>query len=100
MPVDNQRRRLVNFRVSEQEYVRLKALSRECGARSFSEFLRSSVIWLIENGRRDLLDLVGFSPVRPRLHPLSTIQRTKRGGGEGRGESHLDRPIPGKRNET
>ncbi len=50
----------MNFRVSEQEYQRLKALSRECGARSFSEFLRSSVVWLIENGRRDLLDLVGF----------------------------------------
>jgi hypothetical protein len=34
------RTRIVSFRVSEEEYENLKTLSRDCGARSVSDFAR------------------------------------------------------------
>ena len=44
MSVINPRNRLVNFRLSEIEFEKLKAACLEHGARSISEFARSSVL--------------------------------------------------------
>ncbi len=48
MSVINPRNRLVNFRLSEIEFERLKAACLENGARSISEFARSSVLRSLE----------------------------------------------------
>ena len=44
MSVLNPRNRLVNFRLSEAEFDELKCVCRDRGARSISEFARSSVL--------------------------------------------------------
>lgn len=44
MPVFNPRNRLVNFRLSEEEFDRLRASSALSGARSLSDFARSAVM--------------------------------------------------------
>ena len=60
------RMRFVSLRMSEDEYVRLKALGKEFGSRSLSSFIRSSVIWILANGHRTLLDVL-TSPEPGRL---------------------------------
>ncbi len=47
MSVVNPRNRLVNFRLSETEYEKLRAAFREAGARSISEFARNAVLQVI-----------------------------------------------------
>ncbi|MFN7543743.1 MAG: plasmid mobilization protein [Acidobacteriota bacterium] len=44
MPVYRPRTRLVNFRLSEEEYQQLKETCARSGARSVSDFARSSVL--------------------------------------------------------
>jgi len=48
MSVINPRNRLVNFRLSEVEFEKLKAACLEQGARSISEFARTSVLRSLE----------------------------------------------------
>jgi len=48
MSVLNPRRRLVNFRLSDVEFDRLKAACGEHGARSISDFARTSVLQSID----------------------------------------------------
>jgi hypothetical protein len=49
MPVINPRTRLISFRLSEQEYARLRTLSTTQGARSLADFVRASVCWAMDN---------------------------------------------------
>jgi uncharacterized protein (DUF1778 family) len=44
MPVFNPRNRLVNFRLSDEEFEQLRASSAVSGARSLSDFARSAVM--------------------------------------------------------
>lgn len=44
MPVFNPRNRLVNFRLSEEEFEKLRASSALSGARSLSDFARNAVM--------------------------------------------------------
>lgn len=53
MSVVNPRNRLVNFRMSEGEYEKLRAAFREAGARSISEFARNAVLQVISAPRID-----------------------------------------------
>ena len=46
MSVINPRTKLVNFRVSEEEFLNLKATSAQFGARSLSDFARNAVLKL------------------------------------------------------
>jgi hypothetical protein len=48
MSVLNPRNRLVNFRLSQEEFEKLKAACSEYGARSVSDFARSSVLRSLE----------------------------------------------------
>jgi hypothetical protein len=50
MSVLRPRNRLVNFRVSEDEFEKLKASCEQFGARSVSDFARSSVLNRMEQG--------------------------------------------------
>lgn len=50
MPVFQPRTRLVNFRVSEDEFVRLKEGSVRAGARSISDFARAAVLTEVAAG--------------------------------------------------
>ncbi len=50
MPVFQPRTRLVNFRVSEDEFVRLKEGSLRAGARSISDFARAAVLTEVAAG--------------------------------------------------
>jgi hypothetical protein len=42
------RRRLISFRLTDEEYDRLRSLSAECGSRSLSDFVRSCVCTMLE----------------------------------------------------
>ena len=44
----NIRSRLVNFRVTDEEFARLKAASDTCGARCLSEFARAVMLGAVE----------------------------------------------------
>ena len=46
MAVNNPRTKLINFRLSEEEFIHLKAASAQFGARSLSDFARSAVLKL------------------------------------------------------
>lgn len=50
MSVLNPRNRLVNFRLSEEEFERLKGACGQFGSRSISDFARSSVLDRIASG--------------------------------------------------
>lgn len=50
MPVLKPRNRLVNFRLSEEEYERLKASCALHGARSLSDFARAAVLRVVVPG--------------------------------------------------
>jgi hypothetical protein len=50
LPVFQPRTRLVNFRVSEDEFVRLKEGSLRAGARSVSDFARAAVLTEVAAG--------------------------------------------------
>jgi hypothetical protein len=50
LPVFQPRTRLVNFRVSEDEFVRLKEGSLRAGARSISDFARAAVLTEVAAG--------------------------------------------------
>ena len=50
MSVLNPRNRLVNFRLSDEEFDRLKTACAEFGARSISDFARGSVLDRISGG--------------------------------------------------
>lgn len=49
MSVINPRNRLINFRLSEVEFEKLKAACRRQGARSISEFARGSVLRVLDD---------------------------------------------------
>lgn len=63
MPVYNPRTRLISFRLSEQEYTRLCALSSKQGAHSLADFIRTSVCWVMDNAHNGVesTDGTGFS---------------------------------------
>jgi hypothetical protein len=65
MSVANPRTRLISFRLSEQEYVRLQALCATQGARSLADFVRESVCWAMENCPQRGPQLVDKFPLRP-----------------------------------
>ena len=44
MAINNPRTKLVNFRLSEEEFQNLRAASTQFGARSLSDFARSAVL--------------------------------------------------------
>jgi hypothetical protein len=58
------RTKLVTFRLSEEEYEHLRAVSEARGARSVSEFVRSSLAWILENCERQLWEVVATSGQR------------------------------------
>lgn len=47
MPVSNPRKRLVYFRLSEEEYLRFQQICERKGGRSLSDFARSAVLQTI-----------------------------------------------------
>lgn len=63
MSVYNPRTRLLSFRVSEQEYERLCALSSTQGAHSLADFIRTSVCWAMDNAPNgfESADVTGLS---------------------------------------
>ena len=58
------RTKLVTFRLSAEEYEHLLAVSEARGARSVSEFVRSSLGWILENCERQLWEVVATSGQR------------------------------------
>jgi len=74
MLVMQARTKLVTFRLSEEEYDHLRAVSEAHGAGSVSEFVRFGVGWIIENCERPLWEvLVGSGqrttpPIRDARH--------------------------------
>ena len=68
------RTKLVTFRLSEDEYEHLRAVSAARGARSVSEFVRSSVAWIVENCERRLWEVVVTSGQR--AMPITGQRRT------------------------
>lgn len=65
MSVLRPRNRLVNFRLSEDEFERLRTSCAESGARSISDFARSSVLDRLEE-----VSAGGASPTLPQLANL------------------------------
>jgi hypothetical protein len=71
------RRRLVTFRLSEEEYEHLCNVSAARGARSVSDFVRSGVGWIIENCDRrvwEILSSQGQGVFSPASSPLRLDQ--------------------------
>jgi hypothetical protein len=66
MSVLNPRNRLVNFRLSEEEFEKLKAASVRYGARSISEFARGAVLRCLEEAQE---------PVEVRQTRLSNLDQ-------------------------
>lgn len=62
MPVFNPRNRLVNFRLSEEEFERLRASSALSGARSLSDFARNAVMRSVAQNAPDASN-AGPAPV-------------------------------------
>lgn len=77
------RTRLVTFRLSDEEYEHLRAVSAARGARSVSEFVRSSVGWIIENCDRQLWEFL-ITWGKASFHPITNSRRmqTSRAGHE------------------
>ena len=48
MSVKNPRTKIINFRLSEEEFERLKSACQGNGSRSVSDFARSAVLWCLE----------------------------------------------------
>ena len=63
MSVLKPRIRLTTFRLSEEEYERLKAVAGAEGARSLSDFVRSGICWLVSSNNRELLHLIASAGV-------------------------------------
>jgi hypothetical protein len=68
------RTKLVTFRLSEEEYEHLRAVSEAHGARSVSEFVRSGVGWIVENCERRLWEVLVTSGQRP-MPPVAGARR-------------------------
>jgi hypothetical protein len=68
------RTKLVTFRLSEEEYEHLRAVSEARGARSVSEFVRSGVGWIVENCERRLWEVLVTSGQRG-MPPLAGPRR-------------------------
>jgi hypothetical protein len=73
------RTKLVTFRLSEDEYEHLRAVSAARGARSVSEFVRSSVGWIVENCDRQLWEVIVTSGQRA-MPPGAGPRRTPDAG--------------------
>lgn len=58
MPVFKPRNRLVNFRLSEEEFEKLRASCALNGARSLSDFARAAVMRSVATGQTETLDTV------------------------------------------
>jgi hypothetical protein len=69
------RTKLVTFRLSEDEYEHLRAVSAARGARSVSEFVRSSVGWIVENCDRQLWEVIA-TPGQRAMPPGAGPRRT------------------------
>ena len=54
MSVRNPRNRLVNFRLSDEEYERVRQSCATSGSRSISEFARTAVLQVVESQAADL----------------------------------------------
>jgi hypothetical protein len=68
------RTKLVTFRLSEEEYEHLRAVSAARGARSVSEFVRSGVGWIVENCERRLWEVLVASGQRA-MPPVAGARR-------------------------
>ena len=73
------RTKLVTFRLSEEEYERLRAISAARGARSVSEFVRYSLGWIVENCERQLWEVVVASGQRT-MSPVAGRRRAEDAG--------------------
>jgi len=58
MSVLKPRAKLISFRVSADEYERVRAACGAQGARSLSDFVRSGICWIVGNSNRGLLELI------------------------------------------
>jgi len=86
MAIYSPRTRLVNFRLSEEEYQTLKEAAQQQGARSISDFARAAILHSVTAPRREAnqLDLAGLD------RKVSEIQGTieKISGFLARAQSH------------
>ena len=79
MAIQKPRTRLINFRVSEDEYDQLRQASEKSGARSLSDFARSAILHSFDgNGHSAAIDDIdrkvvemqeSLSQVLRQLHP-------------------------------
>lgn len=54
MAIQKPRTRLINFRVSEEEYDQLRSASEKSGARSLSDFARSAILQTFDGDAQSL----------------------------------------------
>ena len=73
MSVFKPRNRLVNFRLSDDEFDKLKSLCPLHGARSISDFARSSVLERLERTPQDAIEPVSAAP-RPLDHKVTQLE--------------------------
>jgi hypothetical protein len=83
MPVFRPRNRLVNFRLSEDEFEKVRASCSLHGARSLSDFARSAVLRSVANGPSagETLESSG-APVEARMLQDSKVNQLDRKVGE------------------
>ena len=92
MAVHSPRRRLVNFRVNDEEYESLRAACANHGARSVSDFARLAVLGRARIGRRQTASVqrqlsalgLGMSELESRVGQL--LRSLEGAGGNGSGK--------------
>src|SRR5438552_697483 len=83
MPVFRPRNRLVNFRLSEDEFEKVRASCSLYGARSLSDFARSAVLRSVANGPSAVETLESPAmPVEARMLQDSKVNQLDRKVGE------------------
>jgi hypothetical protein len=79
MSVLRPRARLISFRVSDEEYERVRAVCGAHGARSLSDFVRSAICWIVGNSNRGLLELIATANYS--IAPGLGLRRSEYAGG-------------------
>jgi len=70
------RNRIINFRVTEDEFARLRDASVENGARCLSDFARTAILIGLESGRHPTPgDGAGKDQLKPLLLRIGTLER-------------------------
>lgn len=72
MAVFKPRNRLVNFRVSEEEFTRLQANCASNGARSLSDFAREAVMRQTKSNMPEDTGTIGLSALSQKVSSLET----------------------------